>query len=184
MQASRQSAFIVTTRVLFDNVTALLIRQEPNQGLLKMDVVLFQPEIPQNTGNIARTCVATDSKLWLVRPLGFRMTDKHIRRAGLDYWQHLDLEKVTNWQELTDQLAGRRFWYFSRQAERPHCEADYAADDVLVFGSESNGLPDAIRDSSPSDQWLRIPTSSKVRSINLACSVAVALFEARRQLSQ
>ena len=149
-----------------------------------MDVVLFQPEIPQNTGNIARSCVATDSKLWLVRPFGFRMTDKHIRRAGLDYWQHLDLEKVTNWQELQDRLSGRRFWYFSRQAERPHYEASFADDDVLVFGSESGGLPDTLRGNTSAEQWLRIPTSSNVRSINLACSVAVALFEARRQLER
>jgi tRNA (cytidine/uridine-2'-O-)-methyltransferase len=147
-----------------------------------MDIVLYQPEIPQNTGNIARTCVATDCQLWLVKPLGFRMTDKHIRRAGLDYWQHLSLQTVTNWDELTQRLAGRRFWYFSRQAERPHSTADFAANDVLVFGSESSGLPNALRENSPPQQWLRIPTSNKVRSLNLACTVAVAIFEARRQL--
>ena len=147
-----------------------------------MDIVLFQPEIPQNTGNIARTCVATDSKLWLVKPLGFRLTDKHIRRAGLDYWPHLDLETVTNWDELMDRLVDRRFWFFSRKASRSHVDADFADDDVLVFGSESGGLPVLLRKTTRNEQWLRIPISSKVRSLNLASTVAVAVFEARRQL--
>ncbi len=146
-----------------------------------MDIVLFQPEIPQNTGSVARTCVATESKLWLVRPLGFQLTDKQVRRAGLDYWEQLELEKVTNWAELKQRLVNRRFWYFSRQAERSYVDACFSTDDVLVFGSESGGLPDSLREATSPAQWLRIPTSSDVRSINLACSVAVAVFEARRQ---
>lgn len=148
-----------------------------------MNIVLYQPEIPQNTGNIARTCVATDSKLWLVRPFGFRLSDKLVRRAGLDYWDHLQLEKVANWQELIQQLPEQRMWYFSRHANRHYTEADFLANDVLVFGSESSGLPDSVRNDSNSNRWLRVPTSSNVRSLNLAATVAIAIFEARRQLA-
>ncbi len=148
-----------------------------------MDIVLVQPEIPQNTGNVARTCVAINAKLWLVKPLGFQLSDHHLKRAGLDYWQHLCWETVNNWEELTHRLANRRRWYFSRQAARAYTSAQFAEDDVLVFGSESRGLPDTLRTESNADQWLRVPTSANVRSLNLANTVAVAAYEALRQFA-
>ena len=143
-------------------------------------VVLYQPEIPQNTGNIGRTCVATGAKLWIVRPAGFRLDDAKLRRAGLDYWQHLQFGDANNWEDLTAQLAPRRFFYFSRFARRSIWEADFQPEDVLVFGRESGGLPDSILDPDAATS-LRIPTSQYVRSLNLATSVGIVLYEHQRQ---
>ena len=148
-----------------------------------MDIVLVQPEIPQNAGNVARTCVAINAKLWFVKPLGFQLSDHHLKRAGLDYWQHLDWETVGSWDELKHRLAEKRRWFFSRQAVREYTSAQFAEDDVLVFGGESQGLPAALRTASNADQWLRVPTSANVRSLNLANTVAVAAFEALRQFA-
>jgi tRNA (cytidine/uridine-2'-O-)-methyltransferase len=144
-------------------------------------VVLVQPEIPQNTGNIGRTCVAVGAKLWLVRPLGFRLDESHLRRAGLDYWDHLDWEVVDTWQRLEERLPGDRFWYFTKTAQRDYIAAGFEPADVLVFGSETQGLPDSLRTRAGS--WaLRIPMRAPVRSLNLANAVAVALYEAQRQV--
>ncbi len=145
------------------------------------DVVLVEPEIPQNTGNVGRTCVATGSKLWLVRPLGFHLTDRYLRRAGLDYWQHLEWEVVNDWAELNQRLGQRRMWLFSKTAERLYTDVRYRPDDVLIFGKETLGLPKSLlrRDA---DRTLRIPIRPQVRSLNLASAVAVSLFEAQRQL--
>ena len=145
-------------------------------------IVLYQPEIPDNAGNVGRTCVALAAKLWLVRPLGFRLDDRHLRRAGLDYWQHLDWEAVDDWPALLGQLPGRRFWLFTKRAATIYTEAAFAADDMLVFGSESQGLPKSLLDSHP-DRCLRIPMAAEARSLNLAVSVAVAAFEAHRQVA-
>ena len=106
-----------------------------------LHVVLHQPDIPQNTGNIGRTCVAAGAKLWLVRPLGFRLDEKHLRRAGMDYWQHVDWEAVENWHDLKTHLAGRNFWYLTKTATRLVWDAEFQPGDVLVFGSETRGLP-------------------------------------------
>ncbi|GIW94991.1 MAG: putative tRNA (cytidine(34)-2'-O)-methyltransferase [Pirellulaceae bacterium] len=142
-----------------------------------LHVVLYQPEIPQNTGNIGRTCVAVGAKLWLVRPLGFRLDDARLRRAGLDYWQHLDYEVVDDWQQLRQRLSGNRYWFFSKWAERPCHTVDFAAGDVLVFGSETSGLPESLR-----RQWsanlVRIPMRGAARSLNLASAVAVGVYTA------
>ena len=154
-------------------------------------VVLYQPEIPQNTGNIGRTCVATNAKLWIVRPAGFQLDDKRLSRAGLDYWQHLQLGDANDWSDLTAQLSREtsdspdasdsRMFYLSRFAEREIWDAEFRTGDVFVFGSESSGLPDKILDrSSPSA--LRLPTSEKIRSLNLATTVGVVLFEHQRQI--
>ncbi len=107
----------------------------------RLHIVLFEPEIPHNTGNIARTCVAVGAKLWLVRPLGFQLDDKAVRRAGLDYWCHLDYEIVANWEELTERLAGHRMWFFSKKAKRVYSDVTFAQGDALVFGSDTRGLP-------------------------------------------
>lgn len=143
-------------------------------------VVLYQPEIPYNTGSVGRTCVAVGAKLWLVRPLGFRVDDYYLRRAGLDYWQFLEWEVVDDWPTLVARLPISRHWYFTKHGERPLAEARIAEGDVLVFGRESTGLPEEIRSGAP-ERCLRIPIRSAVRSLNLSNTAAVALFEAVRQ---
>jgi tRNA (cytidine/uridine-2'-O-)-methyltransferase len=144
-------------------------------------VVLHQPEIPDNTGNVGRTCVALGAKLWLVRPLGFRLDDRHLRRAGLDYWQCLDWEAVDDWPALLDRLPGCRPWLLTKHAATIYTEAAFSPGDVLVFGGESQGLPRGLLESH-ADRCLRIPMAAKARSLNLAVSVAVAAYEARRQV--
>jgi tRNA (cytidine/uridine-2'-O-)-methyltransferase len=147
----------------------------------RFHVVLHQPEIPPNTGAVGRTCVAVQAKLWLVRPLGFRIDQKTLRRAGLDYWQHLDWAVVDDWPALTQSLPDpERFWFFSKHAARPFGEARLHWGDVLVFGSETAGLPDSLIDRR-AHRVLRIPTSPWVRSLNLSCAVAVACYELVRQ---
>ena len=143
-------------------------------------IVLHQPEIPDNTGSVGRTCVALGAKLWLVRPLGFRIDDRRLRRAGLDYWQHLDWEAVDDWSALLSRLPGCRFWLFTKHAATLYTEAAFSPGDVLVFGSESQGLPPSLL-ASHAERCLRIPMAAEARSLNLAVSVAVAAFEARRQ---
>jgi tRNA (cytidine/uridine-2'-O-)-methyltransferase len=149
---------------------------------ITLHIVLHLPEIPDNTGNVGRTCVALGAKLWLVRPLGFRLDDRHLRRAGLDYWQHLDWQAVDDWAELLERLPGCNPWFFSKHATTLYTAAAYAPGDVLVFGSESQGLPKTLLESHP-DRCLRIPIAAEARSLNLAVSVAVGAFEARRQFT-
>ena len=146
----------------------------------RLHIVLFEPEIPQNTGNVARTCVALGAKLWLVRPLGFRIDAKAVRRAGLDYWSHLDYEIAANWDELCERLSGRRFWFFSKKARRVYSEVEFFLEDVLVFGSETRGVPDTMLTGNP-DRTLRVPITDKVRSLNLGNTVALAAYETFRQ---
>ncbi len=148
-------------------------------------VVLHQPEIPQNTGAVGRTCVALRAKLWLVRPLGFRIDERALRRAGLDYWQHLNWQTVGNWDELVDSIAGlsgqsNRFWMFSKTAVQSYLSVRYQRGDPLVFGSETSGLPPSLL--TEPDRNLRIPVSGDVRSLNLASAVAVAGYELARQI--
>jgi tRNA (cytidine/uridine-2'-O-)-methyltransferase len=145
-----------------------------------LHIVLYQPEIPDNTGNVGRTCVALGAKLWLVRPLGFRLDDRHLRRAGLDYWQHLDWETVDDWPSLLDRLPAYRPWFFSKRAARCYTDPAFTTTEVLVFGSESQGLPNTLLDAN-SDRCLQIPMAEEARCLNLAVSVAVAAYEARRQ---
>lgn len=145
-----------------------------------LHVVLYQPDIPQNAGNIGRTCVAVGAKLWFVRPLGFRLDDRYLKRAGMDYWQHLDWEAVDDWQQLTEKLPGRRFWLLTKHADRLVWDADFAPGDVLVFGSETRGLPEALREEHK-PRRLRLPMRDAVRSLNLASTVNTVAYEAVRQ---
>jgi tRNA (cytidine/uridine-2'-O-)-methyltransferase len=145
-----------------------------------LHVVLHQPEIPYNTGSVGRTCVAVGAKLWLVRPLGFRVDDYYLRRAGLDYWERLSWQVVDNWAELQAALPHQRFWLFTKKAQQSYLTASFSRGDVLVFGSESAGLPDALLAEHATAQ-LRIPTRRDVRSLNLSNAVAVASYEALRQ---
>lgn len=147
-----------------------------------LHIVLYQPEIPDNTGNVGRTCVALGAKLWLVRPLGFRLDDRHLRRAGLDYWQHLAWEALDDWAELLERLPDCNPWFFSKRGATPYTTATFNRGDVLVFGSESQGLPQSLVESHP-DRCLRIPIAAEARSLNLAVSVAIGAFEAKRQFA-
>ena len=144
-----------------------------------LHVVLHQPEIPHNTGSVGRTCVAVGAKLWLVRPLGFRLDDYYLRRAGLDYWDDLEWEVVDDWESLLARLPGK-YWLFSKTASQSYAAANFARGDVLVFGNESQGLPERLRQAH-ADRLLRIPIREQARSLNLSNSVAIALFEAVRQ---
>jgi tRNA (cytidine/uridine-2'-O-)-methyltransferase len=146
-----------------------------------LHIVLYEPEIHYNAGNVARTCVALQAKLWLVRPLGFRLDDHHFRRAGLDYWEHLDWEVVDDWAALISRLPGARSWFFTKTAIKLYTEVQYNRGDTLVFGSETRGLPPAILAADP-DHCLRIPIHPHARSLNLAVSVGIAAYEAMRQI--
>lgn len=145
-----------------------------------MHIVLVEPEIPNNTGNISRTCSVTGSTLHLVRPLGFSTDDKHLKRAGLDYWQYLDLHYWDSFAQLKSAYPGGRFWYCSTKARRHYSEVAFKPDDFLVFGKETKGLPEELLDEN-ADFALRIPMQPDIRSLNLANSVAIVLYEALRQ---
>jgi len=155
-----------------------LVRRQPEPWL---HVVLFEPEIAANTGAIGRTCVAAGARLWLVRPLGFHVDDRHLRRAGLDYWEHLDLCVVDELDEVAASLGRNRLWSFSTKAALLYTEAVFQPGDALVFGPESRGLPASWLKECP-DRSLRIPIRPEARSLNLANAVAIALFEGIRQL--
>jgi len=146
----------------------------------RLHVVLYQPEIPYNAGSVGRTCVAVEAKLWLVRPLGFQLDDRRLRRAGLDYWQHLRWEVVDDWDALLRRLEGVRLWFFSKTATQCYTDAHFEPGDALVFGSESQGLPPSML-RAHRDRCLRIPIHRNARSLNLSVSVGVIAFEAKRQ---
>jgi len=145
-----------------------------------LNVVLYQPDIPQNTGNIGRTCVAVGAKLWLIRPLGFRLDEKHLRRAGMDYWHHLDWEVVDSWEDVHDRLPDANVWCLTKFATRLVWDADFQTGDILLFGSESRGLPDRIREEQPGRN-LKLPMTELVRSLNLASTANTVVYEAVRQ---
>ncbi len=148
---------------------------------MKFNIVLVEPEIPQNTGNISRTCAATNSSLYLVRPLGFEITDKHLKRAGLDYWQYLDLHYVDSLEELMDKFfTGDNFHFMSTKGNKIYSDATFKDGDFLVFGKESHGLPEPLL-KKYYENTLRIPMWGELRSLNLSNSVAITLYEALRQ---
>ncbi len=147
-----------------------------------MHVVLVEPEIPQNTGNIGRLCVLTQCQLHLVGPLGFSLSDHHLKRAGLDYWPSLKVKRHDSLTELQEAVPGARFYYFSSKATRLYTEASYGWEDYLVFGKETRGLPRVLIESRP-QQSLKIPMwGEKARSLNLSNAVAVVVYEALRQI--
>ena len=147
-------------------------------------IVLIEPEIPPNTGNIARLCGATGSILHLVGKLGFAIDDKHLKRAGLDYWAAVDIRRWDCFAELQAAHPEGRFWFTSKKASKTYIQADYEPGDFLVFGKETLGLPEDLL-SANSDWAIRIPISSPiVRSLNLATAAGVVLYEALRQTGQ
>jgi tRNA (cytidine/uridine-2'-O-)-methyltransferase len=149
---------------------------------MDLNIVLVEPEIPPNTGNVARLCAAARATLHLVEPLGFKLDDAQLKRAGLDYWQHLNRHRWPNWTAFQKQLpAEARLWLIESKGPRHYAEARFQPGDYLVFGRETAGLPAAIMAQYP-DAWLRIPMfDSHVRSLNLSNCVALVLYEALRQ---
>jgi tRNA (cytidine/uridine-2'-O-)-methyltransferase len=148
-----------------------------------MHVVLYQPEIPPNTGSVARLCAATLTPLHLIEPLGFKIDDKHLKRAGLDYWEFVDLHVHPSWEEFLQRYPGARLLYFSKKARRSYTRAAYAANDFLVFGPETRGLPETWLVKN-SENAYRIPMMGKVRSLNLSNAVSIVLYEGLRQLGK
>lgn len=145
-----------------------------------MNIILHQPEIPGNTGNIGRTCVATGTSLHLIEPLGFRLDEKSLRRAGMDYWPLLDVHRYTNFQEFQSRHPDAKIWMATTKARRAYSEVTYSADDFIMFGKESAGIPEEIL-VEHEEACIRIPMLSAIRSLNLSNSVAIILYEALRQ---
>lgn len=145
-----------------------------------MHIVLFAPEIPQNTGNIARTCAATGSILHLIKPLGFELSDKYLKRAGLDYWHLMELHVHEDFDALMHSYPEARYHFATTKAPRAYHEVAYEVDDFLVFGCETRGLPESLL-RRVYDRCIRIPMREEARSLNLSNAVAIVLFEALRQ---
>lgn len=146
-----------------------------------MKIVLVEPEIPQNTGNIARTCAVTESSLYLVRPLGFSTDDKYLKRAGLDYWNKLDINYYDSIYDLIKDFPNSNFYFASTKSAKGYHEISYSYDDFLVFGKETEGLPETLLKNNLNN-CIRIPMGKELRSLNLANSVSIILYEALRQL--
>ena len=145
-----------------------------------LNIVLFEPEIPANTGNIGRTCVATNTRLHLIEPLGFRLNEKNLKRAGMDYWEHLDVRRYMNFEEFLEKNPGAKIWMATTKAKKVYTEAQFGPDDYIMFGKESAGIPEEIL-VDHEDTCIRIPMLDKVRSLNLSNSVSIVLYEALRQ---
>lgn len=149
---------------------------------MNFNIVLVEPEIPQNTGNIARSCVLTRSSLHLVKPLGFSVDDKHLKRAGLDYWKYLDIHYYENLEELYNTYPDARYFYSTTKAKKSYTTIEYHQGDFLVFGKETAGLPRSLIEKNM-ESCIRIPmVKESTRSLNLSNSVNIVLYEALRQI--
>ena len=144
------------------------------------NIVLVEPEIPQNTGNIARTCAATGSALHIVKPMGFEIDDKKLKRAGLDYWHLLGVRYYEGLDDFFEKTKGGRYFYATTKARHTYCEIEFCDNDYLVFGKETKGLPEALLYDNR-DSCMRIPMIREARSLNLSNSVAIVIYEALRQ---
>ena len=147
----------------------------------ELNIVLVEPEIPQNTGNIARTCAATGARLHIVKPMGFSIDDKKLKRAGLDYWYLLDLTYYENLDDFFEKNKDCNFFFFTTKARKAHSDVDYPDKAYLIFGKETKGLPEELLLKHP-DECVRIPMIDDARSLNLSNSVAIGVYEALRQL--
>ena len=145
-----------------------------------MHIVLHQPEIPSNTGNIGRTCVATYTSLHLIEPLGFQINEKQLKRAGMDYWERLDVTRYINYDDFMQKVGAARIWYATTKAHKRYTDVQYSPDDYIMFGKESAGIPEEILVDNK-ETCIRIPMLPDIRSLNLANSVAIVLYEALRQ---
>ena len=148
--------------------------------MAKLNIVLFEPEIPANTGNIGRTCVATGTRLHLIEPLGFRLNEKSVKRAGMDYWEHLDVTRYINYEDFLAKNPGAKIYMASTKAPRCYTEVQYEPDCYIMFGKESGGIPEEILLENQ-ETAVRIPMMEEIRSLNLGNSVAIVLYEALRQ---
>lgn len=145
-----------------------------------MHIVLHQPEIPANTGNIGRTCVATGTKLHLIEPLGFLLDEKRIKRAGMDYWDILDYQRYVNYQDFLEKNPGAKIYMATTKAKKKYTDVQFGPDDYIMFGKESAGIPEEILVENEKN-CIRIPMLPDIRSLNLSNSVAIVLYEALRQ---
>ena len=145
-----------------------------------LNIVLHEPEIPANTGNIGRTCVATGTRLHLIEPLGFRLNEKAIKRAGMDYWEHLDVTRYLDYEDFLKKNPGAKIYMASTKAPKTYVDVEYEEDCYIMFGKESAGIPEEIL-AHHKEQCIRIPMLNEIRSLNLSNSVAVVLYEALRQ---
>ena len=145
-----------------------------------MNIVLLEPEIPANTGNIGRTCVATGSSLHLIEPLGFVLNDKNLKRAGMDYWDKLDVHRYVNYQDFLEKNPGAKIYMATTKASKKYTDVSFGPNDFIMFGKESAGIPEEILVQNP-DTCIRIPMLDEIRSLNLSNSVAIVLYEALRQ---
>ena len=145
-----------------------------------MHIVLHQPEIPANTGNIGRTCVATGTSLHLIEPLGFSLEEKQLKRAGMDYWEHLDVHRYMNYRTFREQNPGAKVWMATTKAQKMYTEVEFGPDDYIMFGKESAGIPEEML-VHYEETAIRIPMNPDIRSLNLSNSVAIVLYEALRQ---
>lgn len=145
-----------------------------------MHIILHQPEIPANTGNIGRTCVATGTALHLIEPLGFHLDEKSIKRAGMDYWEQLHVTRYMNVREFHEKNPGAKIWYATTKAKRLYTEAVFSPDDYIMFGKESAGIPEELLVENE-ETCIRIPMLEEIRSLNLSNAVAIVLYEALRQ---
>ena len=145
------------------------------------NIVLVEPEIPQNTGNIARTCAATGAKLHIVKPMGFEIDDKKLKRAGLDYWHLLGVKYYENIDDFYEKTKGGRFFYATTKALNTYCDVEYKENDYILFGKETKGLPEELLYNNK-ENCIRIPMISEARSLNLSNSVAIVIYEALRQV--
>ena len=148
--------------------------------MAKLNIVLYEPEIPANTGNIGRTCVATGTKLHLIEPLGFSLSEKALKRAGMDYWSQLDVERYVNYEDFLQRNPGAKIYMATTKAKKIYSEASYEPDCYIMFGKESAGIPEEILGEHP-EECVRIPMIGETRSLNLSNSVAIVLYEALRQ---
>ena len=147
-----------------------------------MNIVLVEPEIPPNTGNVARLCAATKSRLHLIEPFGFKLDDSQLKRAGMDYWQHVEWQRWANWKTFEEKLpANAQLWFIESGGGKNYSDVTFAAEDYLIFGRETAGLPKQLLEQNR-ENWLRIPMfNAQARSLNLSNCVALVLFEALRQ---
>ena len=148
--------------------------------MAKLNIVLFEPEIPANTGNIGRTCVATGTKLHLIEPLGFSLSEKAIKRAGMDYWSELEVERYVNYEDFLQKNPNAKIYMATTKGKHVYTEVSFEPDCYIMFGKESAGIPEEILKENP-DTCVRIPMMGEIRSLNLSNSVAVVLYEALRQ---
>ncbi len=147
---------------------------------MALNIVLYEPGIPQNTGNIGRTCHATGTRLHLIEPMDFQITDKNLKRAGMDYWHELDVTTYVNWEDFLAKNPGAKLYYGTTKARHVYTEVAYEPDCYLVFGNESRGIPEELLKENP-DTCIRIPMQGETRSLNLSNAAAIVLYEALRQ---